>query len=536
MSASLLDASGVTRHHGAHTVLQDVSLRVVPGRRVGLVGPNGSGKSTLLRILAGAEAADGGHVHRRGSVGLLPQLAGAPSLTVRAAIQQRIGVAAATRELDRHARALENGDLDAIDAHAAALERWLALGGDDAEARLNSAIAELGLDPWLLDRPVRTLSGGQAARAGLAALRTSRYEVLLLDEPTNHLDADGLERLVTLLRESPASIVLATHDRAVLAEIADEIVELDPRTGSATMYAGGWDAYQHERDAARRRALAEHEHALRRRAELAAAETEMRRRAAASARSIARRPRDNDKVTKEWFTARAEGVAGRARRLGARARRIEVPDRPWSTDAPRLAMQAPTPRTGPLLALEGAVLQRGGWQLGPLDLAVAHSERVLLSGANGTGKSTLLAALAGSHELAAGRRRLAAGQTVAVLGQDRHALATGATLAGAVCELTGLEPGPARTVLAAFGLGAEHAERSAGTLSPGERTRAELAVVAQRGAACLLLDEPSNHLDIASLEVLESALHGWRGALVLATHDRRLRAAVCVDREVRLGG
>jgi ATPase subunit of ABC transporter with duplicated ATPase domains len=272
MPSTLIDARRITRRHAARTVLDSIDLRVSAGDRIALVGPNGSGKSTLLRILAGLEAPDAGAVARRGSVGYLPQLAGRG--TVRETILEQLGVRAAARELERLEAALEAGSLAAIEPHAFALERWLALGGADAEARLGAAAAELGLDPALFDRPLATLSGGQAARAGLAALRVARFDVVLLDEPTNHLDADGLERLRDMIARAPGAVVLVSHDRALLAEVADVVVELDARTGRATHRAGGWNSYERERDAARRRARAEYERAIAERERIAAAERE----------------------------------------------------------------------------------------------------------------------------------------------------------------------------------------------------------------------------------------------------------------------
>lgn len=540
MPSTLLDARNITRHHGARTVLSGVDVRVDAGTRLALIGPNGSGKSTLLRALAGLEPLDAGTVQRLGTIGYLPQLAdedvaATARVPVRDVIMERLGVAGAARAVAREEARLTAGDLDAVGSHAAALERWMALGGADAEARVAAAADELGLSGALLDRPLATLSGGQAARAGLAVLRAARFDVVALDEPTNHLDDDGLERLERLLAGRAGGVVMVSHDRALLERAADTLLELDPRTGEATRYAGGWEAYARERDAARARAVAEHEQAVAERAHLVAAVRETRARAQSSIARAGQRTHDNDKHMEEWVKSRAQGMQRRAAKVESRMDRIDVPDKPWEAAPLKLTLTAAERRGGAVVALEGAVLERGAFRVGPLDLSVAYGDRVLLRGPNGSGKSTVLAALLGELAPAAGARRVAPGAVIAMLGQARDALCGDVPLTASFRALTGTDESTARTALATFGLGADHAQRRAATLSPGERTRAELAILAHRRASCLLLDEPTNHLDIESLEVLEHALADWPGAVVVATHDLRLRESLALGVEVGLG-
>jgi ATPase subunit of ABC transporter with duplicated ATPase domains len=271
MPSTLIDAQQITRTHGARTVLDHVDVHLSSEARLGLVGPNGAGKSTLLRILAGLEAPDGGTVVRHGTVGYLPQTHATGALTAGEHVLAAVGVAPASRRLDLATRRLEAGDADAIDAHAAALERWLALGGADAAPRLDAALDDLGLGATVRDRPLAQLSGGQAARVGLAVLRVARFDAILLDEPTNHLDADGLDRLGTMLAER-GGIVIVSHDRALLADHAEDLLELDPHTGGATLYRGGWGSYERERAAARRAAAEAYDAAVAERARVAAAE------------------------------------------------------------------------------------------------------------------------------------------------------------------------------------------------------------------------------------------------------------------------
>jgi ATPase subunit of ABC transporter with duplicated ATPase domains len=540
MPATLLLASKVQRRHGQRVVIDGADLRIAADSRIGLIGPNGSGKTTLLRVLALLDAPDSGTVSSHGTVGLLRQTP-ERSQTGRETILEQIGVTAASAELEHQARRLEQGELDAIGAHADALERWLALGGPDAEARLQTIAGEFGLDDELLERPLARLSGGQASRVGLAAIALAQHDLILLDEPTNHLDRDGIAKLSALLAGRHGGIVIATHDRQLLSDSCTEIVSIDRRSGKLDHFHGGYAAYERERDAAHQRALAEHEQAVAERRRLQAADQEIRARAARALKAAGPHSSpDNDKFAREYVKARGEGMQNRARKLASRIDQIEVPGKPWEQRPLRLELTAAQRRQPWIVTLEQACWRRGdNWQLGPLDLTIAAAERLLLTGPNGSGKSTILATIAGRLRPTRGSVRSARSAVIAELGQTRGGLLAAAehrpsTVADAVRQLTGLDTTAARNALAWFGLGSEQADQPPRSLSPGELTRAELAVLAHSRASCLLLDEPSNHLDIESVEVLEAALRQWPGALVVATHDQRMVERLALERELTL--
>ncbi len=536
MSATV-KATGLSAGHGARVLFSGLDLVLAPGDVVGLVGANGAGKSTLLRILAGEIAPEEGTVAvspPAATVGHLPQEPDRrPGETVAAFLARRTGVAEAQAAMDAAAEALGSGAPGADDAYAAALDRWLALGGADLDERAGAVADDVALGV-ALEMPMMALSGGQAARAGLAALLLSRYDVLLLDEPTNDLDLDGLERLeryVTGLRRgSPAVIV--SHDREFLARTVNRIVELDLTQQQVGVYEGGYDSYLAERAVARRHAREAYEEYDDKRGALKDRAVMQRNWMAQGVRNARRKATDPDKHVKAFRQQTSEKQAAKARQTERAIERLEVVEEPRKEWELRMTIAA-APRSGTVVAsLSGAVVRRGSFTLGPIDARVDWADRVVITGANGSGKSTLLGALLGRIPLDEGSGGLGSSVQVGEIDQARGLFLGPEPLARAFRDALRDRTGPdwsesdVRTLLAKFGLTGEHVPRPAASLSPGERTRAALALLQAREVNLLVLDEPTNHLDLPAIEQLEQALDAFPGTVLLVTHDRRMLESV----------
>ncbi|MFD9704867.1 ABC-F family ATP-binding cassette domain-containing protein [Lentzea sp. NPDC059081] len=482
----------ITKRYGHRRVLDDVSLTVRPGEKAGVVGENGSGKSTLLRIIAGQDPPDDGEVvvHARG-VGYLAQVLDLPGeATVGDAVDAAL---AEIRLLERRiATAAEEEQLDDLGELLTAFELR---DGYAADARVEAAMSELGV-AFAKDRMLGTLSGGERARLALAGVLSARPELLLLDEPTNHLDDQALAWLEKALQDHRGTLVVATHDRLLLERVTTTIVEVDNRT--VTRCGNGYAGYLAGKRAARQR----WEQAY---AEWVAEIGHWTRWRGTTAHRVApgRAIPDHNKCKYNGDGRRVQAsIRTRVRSASERLERLR--DNPVPKPPEPLRLKA----TLDAAIREGAVLEFG-------DLTIEAGRRLLVTGPNGAGKSTLLDVLAGVRPPERG--------TVVRAGRI-----------GYLPQETVVRQ-PERTILQAFGgtaeqlkdLGLFRAEdftAPVGALSVGQRRRLALAQLLRQEFDVLLLDEPTNHLSLALVEELEAALDDYPGAVVVASHDRSLRA------------
>ncbi|MTK34794.1 ATP-binding cassette domain-containing protein [Nocardia seriolae] len=525
--STTLHARGLAAGHGERILFADLDLILAPGEVIGLVGVNGAGKSTLLRMLADGDAPEGEIVLSPpdATVGYLAQeparMAGE---TVLECLRRRTGVAAAQHTMDAAAERLADGGED---EYSPALERWLALGGADLEQRAEEVAADLGLAeslPQGLDTPMTVLSGGLAARAGLASVLLSRFDILLLDEPTNDLDLDGLARLeqfVTGLREP---LMVISHDREFLARTVNRIVELDLAQQQVGVYDGGYESYLEEREIARRHAREAYDEYADTKSGLEARANMQRNWMEHGVRNARRKSKqDSDKMGRKARAEATEKQASKVKQTLKRIERLDAVEEPRKEWELRMSIAA-APRSGSVVAtLSAATVGRGDFTLGPVTVQVDWGDRIVLTGANGAGKSTLLALLLGKTKPDTGSAALGSGVAIGEVDQARGLCRGTATLADTFsAEVPDWNEADVRTLLAKFGLRGPHVLRPNDTLSPGERTRAALALLQARGVNLLVLDEPTNHLDLPAIEKLEQAVESFEGTVLLVTHDRRM--------------
>ncbi|MGB7979840.1 MAG: ABC-F family ATP-binding cassette domain-containing protein [Candidatus Nanopelagicales bacterium] len=502
---------------GARLLMADVSIRIADGDRIGLVGRNGAGKTTLMRILAGESGPESGSVTRSGTIGYLPQDPRTGNLEQTA--RDRILDARGLRDVIRRMRAMESamGDPDP-DLRARAMRRYeraeaefVALDGYAAEAQAASVAAGLGITERNLGQALRTLSGGQRRRVELARILFSAADTLLLDEPTNHLDADSVVWLRGYLATHKGGLVVISHDVGLLDLVVNRVLHLDANRTVIDIYNVGWKTYLKQRETDEKRRHRERSNAEKQAAALQSQADKMRA-----------------KATK---ARAAQSMQKRADRLLAGLEDQRAADRVAKLRFPE---PAPCGRT-PLRAAELSKSYGSLEVFVDVELAIDRGARVVILGLNGAGKTTLLRLLAGVEQPDTGQVEPGHGLRLGYYAQEHETLDPDASVLANMLHAAGdLSPTQCRSVLGQFLFTGDDADKPAGVLSGGEKTRLALATLVVSGANVLLLDEPTNNLDPASRDEVLSALGSYSGAVILVTHDEGAVQALAPEKVLLL--
>ena len=487
-------------------ILKDISLSFFPGAKIGVLGLNGSGKSSLLRIMAGEDKEYEGEATPMPGlrVGFLPQEPRLdPAHTVRQAVEEGMGeVLQAKEQLEKvyAAYAEPDADFDALAAEQARLEAIISASGADSTVQMEVAADALGLPPW--EAVIGNLSGGEKRRVALCRLLLSKPDMLLLDEPTNHLDAESVDWLEQFLQKFPGTVVAVTHDRYFLDNAAEWILELD--RGRGIPYKGNYSDWLDQKE-----------------------------------KRLEQEQKTEDARTKamkeelKWVRSNAKGRQAKSKARLARFEELSDVDYQKRNETNEIFIPVADRLGNQVIEFNGVSKSFGERLLiDNLSFKVPAGAIVGIIGPNGAGKSTLFRLIQGAEKPDSGEVVIGPTAKLAFVDQSRESLANDKTVwedvsGGLDNIVVGKFVMPSRAYLGRFNFKGNDQQKLVGSLSGGERGRLHLAKTLAQGGNVLLLDEPSNDLDVETLRALEDALLEFAGSVMVISHDRWFLDRIC---------
>ena len=499
----LLSLSEITKLYGADVIIDGVTMQLQPREKAGLIGPNGSGKTTILKIIAGELDLDGGELHlsRGARIGYLQQEP--PSLEegtlysylkypLRHIFDMKEEMTSLEEEIARRSETEGSPPQELLDRYAHLTNCFEEEDGYQVESHLVGVTKGLGFSEADLDRDLASFSGGEKTRARLAGLLLKKLDLLLLDEPTNFLDIDALEWLERYLRDLSCALLVVSHDRFFLDRVVSRIFAVDNK--KVKSYSGNYSAYQQQLDMERRSKEREHQRL------------------------------ERIKAREERLVREAKGDERSQRQAKSRQKHLEKlgeVERPEQAQRFKLGLGY-SGRSGHQVVIFDRVSKRfnGTSVLEDLSFEIRWGDRIALVGPNGAGKSTLLKLILGDHTPSAGTIRLGPSVSVVYFSQEQEQLDPKQTLLDTITSASGFDIKEARNHLGRYLFRGDDVFKQVEDLSGGEKNRLALARLALSSGNCLLMDEPTSHLDLPALEEIESVLAGYPGTLIIVSHDR----------------
>ncbi len=486
-----ISASSVNKFYEDFCVLKDINLSVQEGEKVCLVGPNGIGKTTLLRILAGLDQQTSGNITyaKDISIGYIPQ------------------------KFD--------------DFFGVTVEKFL----NAKENEIAAIFTKLDLNTNLCTRLIKDLSGGERTKVGLARIMLAPQDLLLLDEPTNNLDVDALELLEKYVQESNKTFIIISHDREFLNRVINRVFEIDEYTRELHIYEGNYSSYLEERIKRVEKQWGEYTDHIDEKKHLEKVIDDKKRHAE---RIEKEPPRDNDKFLRNFKIEHGQrSIHKLAKHLQTRLADMEDIDKPKHKLLINLQFEIDQRGGDRVFSLKNITKKLPEFTLGPIDLDIQYGEKVLITGKNGAGKTTLLKIMLGEILSDQGDVVRGTNLNIGYLPQYEDFLADNSVVDEFLRHVE-IEEGLARRSLSRFGLSADDVHKKIKDVSSGERSRLILAILMSKKANCLILDEPSNHLDFEILEALEGALKEYEGTLIVVSHDRYFIEHLNFDRKINV--
>lgn len=521
----MIDLNRVNYATGSKEILHDVSFSINAGDKIGLVGSNGAGKTTLLRLINGDLTPTSGEIIKTNEeIGILPQdMRDWLDHSVYEFIEEVTGVKDVREQFDEQCANLEHDSSErTLLLYADALEKYDKFEVASFDANLEKALKCADMSSIDTDKEIGNFSGGQRTRIALAAVFASRYDVVLLDEPTNNLDDKGVVVLEKFIEGSNAAFLIVSHDRRFLRNATSRIIELMGGDQGVRQYGLGYDEYVEAREKAKQATFNRYEQyeKEKKRLDRAARAARIKANSAGSNRSNS----DNDKLTAHFRKEKAaSGLAGAASGMSSRLGQLEEPERPEEDVSLKFLFKEEAGKKLNLLSVSNLEIDYGnGHMIGPVSFSIRTGDKILLKGKNGSGKTSVIRGIMGDTPVSSGDVHASKQANVIYVDQNQTLpLPDDSALNNLRHLAPSLELHDAINLLIRFNLKKDIIQVTPGSeLSGGERAKVLLAGIVANNVGLLILDEPTNNLDIPTIEALEYALKNYNGGVLIVSHDR----------------